>query len=505
MTLHAHNFSIFPALHLRGGRAIDFTEQAPDSVAVVDLPEPVACAEYWIEQGAKWIHVINVDASHDQDASHNWPLIERICQLPVHVQYGGGIRTDEDIRWAMRIGVTRVLISTAAVEKPQLVASAIAEHGSDRFAISIKTDPKGEVVTHGWRTVGGLQAVTLGVQMYHLGITTAVQTRVAEDGSMSGVDLDISKRLAQLTGLNIIVGGEVRDMSDVVACYNQEGVSGILIGKALHTGKINLQRALRATRQKIAFETGLPRWKQEQSSTKARLRYELSTYYLLRHVQSGESLRVLDAGGGNGMDSLRMTSMGHRVDLVDTSLSMLQDHGVLAQQMGLDAAVTHSLDVCDISDHFAESSVDLLLCHNVIQYSDEWEDMLVSMTAPLKKGGIFSLLTRNQHEVPYQIDPIEHETEELLGLLDEFHGESGVFDADITYFTKAFLVNWLEEHGFDCVADYGVFCLHQHPKLTSSNSEPVLFDKFLTLEQGLGERTPYKDTARYLQIIARKR
>ena len=253
-------------MHLKNGQSFDFTEHEQDESALPDLLEPVACAEYWIEQNAKWIHVINVDAAHDEDATHNWSLIESICKLPINVQYGGGIRNMEDIDWAIRIGVTRVLINTAAVENPLMVAEAVAKHGSERFALTINTDPQGEVMTRGWRMSGGLQAVTLGVQMYRLGITTAVHTRIQPDGSMSGADLDVSKELAQLTGLNIIVGGEVRDMDDVVECYNHEGVTGVLIGKALHTGKIDLKRALRATTRKIAFESGLPEWKQEQQT-----------------------------------------------------------------------------------------------------------------------------------------------------------------------------------------------------------------------------------------------
>jgi len=242
-------------MHLKNGKSFDFTENEETEPGIPDLLEPVACAKYWIEQNADWIHVINVDAAHDEDASHNWSLIESICELPISVQYGGGIRSMEDIDWAIRIGVTRIVLNTAAVENPIVVAEAVTKYGGDRFVLAVNTDPAGEVMTHGWRMAGGLQAVTLGVQMYHLGITNAVHTRIQPDGTMSGADLQVSKELAQLTGLNVIVGGEVRDMDDVVECYNHLGISGVLIGKALHTGKIDLKKALRATSRKIAFES----------------------------------------------------------------------------------------------------------------------------------------------------------------------------------------------------------------------------------------------------------
>jgi len=367
-------------MHLQNGKSFDFTEKEQNESNIPELLEPAACAKFWIEQNAKWIHIINVDAAHDKDASHNWSLIESICNLPISVQYGGGIRTMEDIDWAVRIGVNRVLINTAAVENPKLVAEAVAKHGSDRFALSINTDPEGEILTHGWSMSGGLQAVTLGIQMYRLGITTAVHSRIQPDGSMSGADLEVSKEIAQLTGLNIIVGGEVRDMDDVVECYNHPGITGVLIGKALHTGKIELKKALRATTRKIAFESGLPQWKQEQKTIKGQIRYELSAQNLFNHLPKNKPLRTLDAGGGNGMDSLRLAKLGYPIDLVDSSLSMLHDLQSNTEQLTIENSIkTHSFDIREIKKRFAANSFDLLLCHNVIQYSDDWEDLLLSV------------------------------------------------------------------------------------------------------------------------------
>jgi phosphoribosylformimino-5-aminoimidazole carboxamide ribotide isomerase len=502
---HSSDFVVFPAIHLKGGRAFDFTENADTDSAIPDLPEPIACAQYWLEQGAKWIHVINVDAAHDEDASHNWPLVEKICELPINVQYGGGIRTPEDIEWAVRIGVTRILLNTAAVENPVLVAEAVAEYGSERFGLLVNTDPAGEMMTRGWRMSGGLLAVTLGVQMYQLGITTAVHSRVLPDGTMSGTDLDVSKEFAQLTGMNVIVGGEVRDMDDLVQCYNQQGISGALIGKALHTGKIDLKRALRTTSSKIAFESALPQWKEEQQSLKAHIRYELSMQNLFDHLPQREPMRTLDAGGGNGIDSLRLARMNYPIDLVDTSTSMLHDlHETMQKNATGISITTHSFDIREIHKKFAANSFDLLLCHNVIQYSDDWEELLDSMLAPLANGGYFSLITRNKHAVPYDAAIDDYELDELPALLDEPHGKSGVFDADISFFTTQFLSRWLESRGLRIVADYGVFCLYNHYSVVARYDQLSPTDKLETLERHLGKQSPYKDTARYIQIIAQK-
>lgn len=502
--IQGDDFVIFPAIHLKGGRSFDFSENSSAESAIPELPEPVAMAEYWVEQGAKWIHVINVDAAHDEDASHNWPLVEQICQLPINVQYGGGIRTLEDIDWAVRIGVKRVLLASLAIENPVLTAEAIAMHGGERFALLVNTDPAGEMMTRGWRMAGGQQAVTLGVQMYQLGITTAVHSRIQPDGTMSGTDLDVSREFAQLTGMNVIVGGEVRDMADLVQCYNQQGISGALIGKALHTGKIDLARALRATSSKIAFESALPQWKQEQQSLKAHIRYELSMQNLFEHLPQ-QRLRTLDAGGGNGVDSLRLAKLDFPVDLVDTSTSMLHDLRDTLQQQSLDNAITtHSFDIREIHRKFAADSFDLLLCHNVIQYSDDWEELLDSMLAPLASGGIFSLITRNKHAVPYDAAIDDYELDALPALLDEPHGKSGVFDADISFFTSRFLIEWLRQRSLRTLADYGVFCLYNHHSVVARYEDTASIAKLETLERHLGKQSPYKETARYIQIIAQK-
>ena len=493
-------------MHLKGGKAYDFTDNEQVESVVPDLLEPLACAEYWISQNATWIHVINVDAAHDDDASHNWSQVEQICKLPVQVQYGGGIRTMEDIDWAIRIGVSRILVNTAAIENPTMVAEAVARYGSDRFALSITTLADDVPANQGWDNAGGEKAVTLGVQMYRLGITTAVHSRTLSDGTMSGTDLYVSQELAQLTGLNVIVGGEIRNMDDVVECYNREGISGVLIGKALHTGKINLDRALRATRQKLAFESGLPQWKQEQNALKGRIRYDLSARNLINHLPTDKPQRVLDAGGGNGIDSLRLARMGHVIDLVDTSLSMLHDLHNNPEHLTLPNSVkTHSFDIREISKRFSNDSFDLLLCHNVIQYSDDWEELLVSMLQPLASGGIFSLMTRNKFAVPFDVTLDDYELDNLQNLLDEPHGKSGVFDTDISFFTARFLIDWLAQHGLETLGDYGVYCLYNHRSIPAQYEDSATVGKLFSLEDHLGKQSPYKETARYLQIVAQKK
>jgi len=226
---------------------------------------------------------------------------------------------------------------------------------------------------------------------------------------------------------------------------------------------------------------------------------------LFNHLPNDKPLRTLDAGGGNGIDSLRLARLGHPVDLVDTSMSMLHDLQTNAEQIGIGNTVkTHSFDIREIKKRFPVNSFDLALCHNVIQYSDDWEDLLLSLLAPLASGGILSLMTRNKHAVPFDAALDDYELDELPALLEEPHGKSGVFDSDISFFTARFLSDWLAQHDVTTIADYGVFCLFNHYSASVLDNEPATVAKLHRLEKHLGSLSPYKDTARYVQIVARK-
>lgn len=504
MITNLYDFTIFPALHLRNGQVVRFT-QGDLANPTVYSSDPVSNAKLWIEEGASWLQVINLDAAFDEEGSHNWTLIKELCQLDINIQFGGGIRTLEDIDWAMKSGIKRVMLSTAAVENPQMVADAITAYGSDAVIVALDTDQEGQILTHGWTTTGGIEAMALGVQMRQLGITTVVHTNIHRDGSMSGVDLAISTELAQLTGLNVIAGGGVRSLDDVVECYNQPGISGVIIGKALHSGKINLSKALRAVRQKIAFETGLPAWKQEQQTVASQLLYDLSAQRL-NPVLGNKPLRILDAGGGNGYDSLALAQQGHHIDLVDISQSMLADLQLEARERNLaDLITAHTMNIRNIPQHFAAESFDVVLCHNVLQYIQDWESLLDVLLTPLKSGGILSLITLNRYALPYQLAFLDDDLEHARQLAETKHSSS-IFATNVTEHTAEELQSALEQQGATLEAHYGLGCMYHHPKLHAGyNEDAQFYEQLQQLEMDLGEHSPYRDIARYLQLIVRKR
>ncbi len=508
MTKPARTFDILPALHLSKGRLVDLAASTSNNEPVLDQQtDQLAAARHAIAHGAQWLHVINVDTSFDPSAQHDWNLLEQLCQLPVRIQYGGGLGSAENIDKAINVGVSRVLLNTLAVRSPEIVSAAIIKHGREHFALAITAAPNGDVVDPNWEAVGGLETLTLAVQMSQLGITTLVHTRLQTDGTMSGTDLDNSSELAELSGMDVIVGGEVRDLQDVVDCYNRPGITGVLIGRALQTGQFGLGDALDETRTTLAFESGVPRWKEEQQTLRVRLRRSLSHAYLMRHVSEVHRLRVLDAGGGNGQASLPIAKAGANVDVVDRSMAMLHDLETIAEANNLQERINaHAHDIRRIDELFKVDTFDMVLCHNVIQYSSAWEELLVSMTAPLKSGGVLSLVVRNWYAEPYRIDVHSHTAEALPALLERTRGPSRVFDADVLFFSTSFLQEWLEKQKFDILGDYGLLCRGEDiPDSDGPGADQLLLDKYQALEAAMGERSPYKHTARYLQIVARKR
>lgn len=507
MTIPARNFDIFPALHLSQGKLVDLAADKPgDSPSLDDDTDQLAAALHAIEHGAQWLHVVNVDASFDSQARHDWALLEKLCQLPVKVQYGGGIGNAENIDHAINAGVTRVLLNTLAIKSPEIVSAAIVKHGRERFALAITASAEGVVLGKDWDAVGGIEALTLAIQMYQLGITTLVHTRLQADGTMSGTDLENSRELAELSGMDVIVGGEVRTLEDVVECYNHSGITGVLIGKALQTGEFGLSDALDETRATLAFESGVPQWKEEQQTLRVRLRRHLSNDFLMRHISTLNGVRVLDAGGGSGLASLPLAKSGAIVDVVDRSTAMLLDLQSTAEANTVQERITsHLSDIRGIDKLFDRDTFDLLICHNVIQYSPAWEALLRSMITPLKSGGLFSLVVRNWYAEPYRIEVDAHGKEELPTLLERVRGPSKVFDADVLFFSAAFLQTWLREQGFNILADYGLLCRQDPQTLPDGDgNEQLLLEKLFALESAMGARLPYKQTARYLQIIAQK-
>ena len=499
-----NKFTIFPAIHLRNGEVVRFT-QGDTQNPVVFHNNPLACAQQWIDQGAEWLQVINLDAAFNEDATNNWALIEEICKLSANIQFGGGIRCMDDVHWAMKSGIKRVILGTAAVKNPQLMADAIAEYGSDSIILAIDTDSEGEVQIHGWRAGGSVQAAGLAIQMRQLGVTSAIHTSIHLDGSMTGTDLEASIELARISGLNIVVGGGIGSHADVLECYNNEGINGVIIGKALYTGSLDLKTALQSAIQKDSFENSVTDWKSEQKTTWAKFSYELVENNLTKHIPvDSPPLRILDAGGGNGLDSLALARMNHQVDIVDTSQKMLDDAKANAALAGVSGRLdTHSIDILNIARKFSKDEFDMILCHNVAQFYEDIEPLLDALLGVLKPGGILSLIVPNQYSLPYQAAFLNGDLDEAFELLDQKQQYNSIFGVDVHEFRADELIDWVEQKGCRVEKHYGIRCMYNYWGTNEEKEDVEVYEKLKKLEFSLTDREPYKHTARLFQLIIR--
>jgi phosphoribosylformimino-5-aminoimidazole carboxamide ribotide isomerase len=241
----SHPFVVWPAIDIRHGRVVRLTHGL-DSEMRTYADDPVAVAASFAEAGARALHVVDLDAAFgDGDAS---AVIARIAgELGVRVQTGGGLRDDERVARMLGAGVARVVIGSAAVERPDWVGELVQRFGTDAIIVGIDAR-HGEVKTRGWVQGSGQSAEAVALQMAAVGVTEVVFTEIGRDGTLSGPDLEASRLLARATGLRVVVSGGVAGAGDIAACAAAavDGIAGCVVGKALYEGRVSLAQALAA-------------------------------------------------------------------------------------------------------------------------------------------------------------------------------------------------------------------------------------------------------------------
>jgi len=220
-------------------------------------------ARRWVTQGAEWLHVVNLDGalgksqianrkSQKTRLPRNPQRLQEICAaVPgTRIQFGGGLRTLEDVEQALELGAARVVLGTAAVQEPELVAEAVQRFGAERVAVALDAR-QGRVAIHGWRETSEVTSATLGRAMRERGVRYALYTDIARDGMLMGVNVEATAALAQATGLQVIASGGVATLDDVRRLRAQKacGIVGVIIGQALYNGALSLPDALRAARE----------------------------------------------------------------------------------------------------------------------------------------------------------------------------------------------------------------------------------------------------------------
>ncbi len=228
---------IYAAVDIKNGKCVRLKQGKFDDVTVYEQ-NPVKAAKNWIEKGASYLHIVDLDGAK-QGISQNEQILEEIVKLSdVPVQTGGGVRSLEDIQRKLSKGVSRVILGTVAVKQPLLVKQAVEKFGADSIVVGIDAK-NGNVAVAGWEEVSNISALELCLKMKEYGVKTVIYTDIAKDGMMSGGNVEATKELVDKTGMDIIASGGISSMQDLENVKNSN-VQGVIVGKALYQGVLDL-------------------------------------------------------------------------------------------------------------------------------------------------------------------------------------------------------------------------------------------------------------------------
>lgn len=239
---------VIPAIDLLQGQCVRLY-QGDYARSQVFNENPADVARQWVEQGASSLHVVDLDGAKTGRVV-NLPAIEAIVQaVPVPVQIGGGLRDRTSVAHLLDLGVQRVILGTIAVEQPTLVAELCQEFPGQ---IVVGIDARnGRVATRGWLETSEVLATQLATQMQELGTAAIIYTDIHRDGTLTGPNLEALRELAAAVTIPVIASGGVSSVTDLLSllALEPQGVSGVIVGRALYTGDISLKQALQAIGQ----------------------------------------------------------------------------------------------------------------------------------------------------------------------------------------------------------------------------------------------------------------
>lgn len=236
---------LLPAVDVSGGQAVQLVQGEAGSGGAYG--DPLAAARRWRDEGAEWIHLVDLDAAFGR--GHNREILRRIVgALDVDVEMSGGIRDDDSLHAALDTGCTRVNIGTAALENPEWCARVIGEHGP-RIAIGL--DVRGRsLAARGWTRDGGDLDATLDA-LEAAGCQRYVVTDVTKDGTLNGPNLELLRTVCARTAKPVVASGGISSLADLraIADLVPDGVEGAIMGTALYEGAFSLGEALKAVRR----------------------------------------------------------------------------------------------------------------------------------------------------------------------------------------------------------------------------------------------------------------
>ena len=241
------SFTIYPAIDLRGGKVVRLKEGDPARMTAYS-DDPAETAKSWLTMGAKWLHVVYLDGAFGDGDAANQHALDSILKVAndfeADVQFGGGLRSLKSVTHALNLGMSRIVLGTIAVEQPDVVKGALSKFGAEKIAVGIDARD-GLVRVRGWQSESSISPEDLALQMRILGLRTIIFTDVSRDGMGKGLNITATRALADASGMDVIASGGVYTVEDVKVAHDAN-LSGVIVGRALYEGTIDLQETLKA-------------------------------------------------------------------------------------------------------------------------------------------------------------------------------------------------------------------------------------------------------------------
>ncbi|MGE5474599.1 MAG: 1-(5-phosphoribosyl)-5-[(5-phosphoribosylamino)methylideneamino]imidazole-4-carboxamide isomerase [Ignavibacteriales bacterium] len=229
---------VFPAIDIRDGKCVrllkgDFNKET------IYGDDPVSMALSWQEQGAKYLHVVDLDGAR-VGTPKNFEIIEKIIQtLDIPVQVGGGIRSLETAKKIINAGASRIIIGTSAITKPFMLIEAINEL-EEKLVVGIDSKD-GYVAIQGWESKSSRTTLDFAKEIEVLGVKTIICTEISRDGTLTGPDMEGIKALVEQTGIDVVASGGVGSIEDLIN-LREIGAAGAIVGKALYSGNVTMEQ-----------------------------------------------------------------------------------------------------------------------------------------------------------------------------------------------------------------------------------------------------------------------
>lgn len=239
---------IIPAVDLKDGRCVRLSQGRMDQESVYS-EDPVQMAKHWESKGAERLHVVDLNGAVTGVPVHQSMIEEIVKSIRIPVEVGGGIRDLETIRTYLSLGVHWVILGTAALRNRPLVAEACCQFPG-RVILGIDSR-RGRVAIQGWKEEVSLEAIELAKQFEGLGLSAIIFTDIERDGMSTGLNWEMTRSLARSTLIPVIASGgvaEIKDIERLMACES-DGVIGVIVGRALYTGQIALEEAIRVAKR----------------------------------------------------------------------------------------------------------------------------------------------------------------------------------------------------------------------------------------------------------------